>query len=367
MNAVKKTVQLELLDAKDIIRRQHVELNAQKKEFAIFKKGHDDATSIMDQVTDMLSWMPDAPAWTVRPGKEGTRGCPVTIWSDWHFGEVVNPKEVGGVNKYNSKIAAARVERLVKTTIDLCYNHMGRANVKYPGIVVCLAGDMIGGAIHPELEITNDRTTPQAMFEVGQLIRAGLKTLLEHFEHVWVIAVVGNHGRSTLKPRMKQRVATSNELVVYKMVQQSFEKEKRIDFLIPDEADAFFSVFGHRFMLTHGDALGVKGGDGIIGALGPIMRGTIKTHNSEAKIGRDFDTLLIGHWHQYIPLRTVICNNSLKGYDEFAKLVLRAEYSRPSQALFFCHPEHGLTAFWEVYLEGRRKAKKSAIVSWFGD
>lgn len=365
MAAARKTEADRLHDAEEIIRHKNSEIIALKRDFKRFQRDHDDAESIMSQVQELLSYEVDAPAWATSPGKAGTRGCPITLWSDWHYGEVVNKREVGGINKFNATIAKKRVERLVGTTVDLCYNHMGRAKTVYPGIVVGILGDMIGGAIHPELAETNDRTPQQSIFEVAELIIAGLKTLLQHFPHVWAICVAGNHARGTMKPRFKQRMATSNELVVYKMVQTAFEGNKNIDFLIPDEADAFFSVFGHRFMATHGDSLGVKGGDGIIGALGPIMRGTIKTHNSEAKIGRDFDTLLIGHWHQYVPMRTVICNNSLKGYDEFAKLALRAEYSRPSQALFFCHPEHGLTAFWEVYLEGRKKAARSSIVSWY--
>src|SRR5262249_43643226 len=116
---------------------------------------------------------------------------------------------------------------------------------------------------------------------------------------------------------------------------------------------------------THGDLLGVKGGDGIIGALGPIMRGALKTSRSEAQIDREFDTLVIGHWHQYLTLPGLIVNNSLKGYDEFARLALRAPYSRPSQALWFSHPEHGITAHWQVYLDKQRLATDNTkLVSW---
>jgi hypothetical protein len=166
-----------------------------------------------------------------------------------------------------------------------------------------------------------------------------------------VPCVVGNHGRSTKKMQMKERVFTSHEWNVYCGVARHFRKSKHVQFCIPETADCAFNLFGHRYLLTHGDSLGTKGGDGIIGALGPIMRGSLKTHRSEAQIGRDFDTLLIGHWHQYITLPGLIVNNSLKGYDEYAHLVLRAPYSRPSQALWFTHPEHGITAHWQVYLE----------------
>ena len=104
-------------------------------------------------------------------------------------------------------------------------------------------------------------------------------------------------------------------------------------------------------MLTHGDWLGTKGGDGIIGALGPIMRGTVKVRNAESQIGRDIDTVVMGHWHQELFLPSVIVNNSLKGFDPFAHLVLRAPYSRPSQNMWWTHPEYGMTAKRGVYLE----------------
>lgn len=97
------------------------------------------------------------------------------------------------------------------------------------------------------------------------------------------------------------------------------------------------------------------------------MRGAIKTGRSEAEIGRDYDTLLIGHWHQYISTRGLIVNNCLKGYDEFAKLALRAPATPASQALWFVHPKWGITARWEVLVQdpnmsGRTKAKE--WISW---
>lgn len=83
-------------------------------------------------------------------------------------------------------------------------------------------------------------------------------------------------------------------------------------------------------------------------------------------MGKDFDTLIIGHWHQYITLPGLICNNSLKGFDEYALLALRAQYSRPSQALWFTHPEHGITAHWQVYLEDIAKSEQNSSqwVTW---
>lgn len=316
----------------------------------------DTAEAIRREIYNLSERSPAPPEWVLKGGSAGSRGAPMTIWSDWHWAEVVNAAEVGGVNEFNSKIGAERVKRLVNVTVDLAFNHMGRAKTSYPGIIICLGGDFIGGDIHEELMKTNDRTTQQSINDLTDVMAAAIETMASKFGRAFIPCVVGNHGRSTKKMQMKQRVFTSHEWNIYCNLERYFRKSKHVHFMIPSEADAFFTVFGHRYMLTHGDSLGVKGGDGIIGALGPIMRGTLKTHRSEAQIGRDFDTLLIGHWHQYLTLPGLIVNNSLKGYDEYARLALRAPYSRPSQALWFTHPEHGITAHWQVYLENLRTA-----------
>jgi len=318
----------------------------------------DTADKIRQEIFAMAARSPEPPAWlkaVVR--NQGARGTPMTLWSDWHYGEVVRPEEVGGVNEFNSDICAARAKRLVDTIIDLCFNHMGRSTTKYPGIVIGLNGDLITGDIHAELTETNDRTPQQQINDLTDILASCIEEVASKFGNVFVPCEPGNHGRDTMKPRMKGRVYTSHEWVIYTNLERYFRKDKRVIIHVPPETDAYFKVYGHRYLMTHGDSLGVKGGDGMIGALGPIMRGAIKTGRSEAHVGRDFDTLLLGHWHQMLWLPNVIVNNALKGFDEFARLALRAPYSRPSQALWFTHPEHGITARWEVFLEGQKQAQ----------
>lgn len=335
-----------------------------RKEIASLQADHDTAQTVRQEIYNLAAVTPEPPRWLTQEGSAGFRGTPCTIWSDWHYGEVVQPAQVAGANKFDAKIAAKRIRRLCDVTIDLAYHHMGRAKTKYPGIVVMLGGDMISGDIHEELLATNDRTPYQAVNDLKHLIAAGLTQLADKFGKVYVPCVVGNHGRGTHKPRMKNRVFTSFEWNIYCSLEDHFRNDKRVQFFIPEQTDAFFSVYDHRYLLTHGDSLGVKGGDGIIGAIGPIMRGTIKVGNSEAQIGRDFDTMVIGHWHQMLWLPRCIVNNSLKGYDEYARLAMRAPFSRASQALWFTHPEHGITARWEVFLQGRAQAKERSWIKW---
>ncbi len=363
-----KSAASKLEDALEIIRRKNAEIDDLRATLRRTHRENDTAEAIRQEIWKLQAHNVEPPEWTLGRGSlKGDRGCPITIWSDWHFGEVVDPDQVGGVNKYNSSIARKRIYRLYDTTVDLAFHHMGKTTEQYPGIIVCLGGDMIGGDIHEELLATNDKTPHQAVNELTDIIAAGLEQLATKFGRVYVPCVVGNHGRSTKRMPFKNRVFTNYDWSIYCNLARYFKREKNIRIDVPNSADAHFRCFGTRYMLTHGDSLGTKGGDGIIGFIGPIVRGHMKVGRSEAQVGRDFDVLLLGHWHQQLWLPNVIVNNSLKGYDEFAMLALRAQYSRPSQALWFNHPEHGITARWEIFLEGKRAAGSREWVSWPGN
>ena len=358
-----KTKDEQLDDAMEIIRQKNSEITRQAQTIKQIRRENDTAEAIRQEIWGLAARPPRIAPWVGGHGiKHGTRGGPLLMLSDVHYGETINPDEVAGVNEYNRTIAKRRIKRLVDTTIDLCFNHMGRANVAYPGIVVCLGGDLVGGDIHEELMATNDRTPQQAVNELTDILGSAIETLATKFGRIVVPSVVGNHGRTTKRSRMKGRVFHNYDWSIACNLEREFRRDKKhIQILSSNEADYFFEMFGHRFLLTHGDDLGTHGGDGIIGALGPIMRGRMKISNSQAELGRDFDTLLIGHYHQYIALDGLICNNSIKGYDEYANIKLRAKYKRPSQALTFVHPEHGITANWQVYLEGRKHAQQSKV------
>jgi hypothetical protein len=603
--------------------RLKIALAAANRDVRSLQREADTAERIRTEIYNLAARAPEPPAWIEQArNKSAIAGIPMTIWSDWHYGEVVRPEEVGGANEFNAEIAAARIQMLVDKTVDLAFNHMGTAKKTYPGIIVMLGGDMLSGDIHEELFATNDRTTQQCINDLTDLLASALEQLANKFGKVFIPCVVGNHGRASKKPRMKGRVYcvttdtpiltrdlrwvpagalkvgdgllafqeeatpgrgqgrnfegaqvtyagrklahvnrvaletgeeifatdehkfltrgasnsayewvstadmiahprrtyflprmmplwkqdtswasgylagafdadgcfqinsdtgvsvqlsqrdnallaramvaleelgfpyresqiidqwgkeqhtltllgglnqtlrflgtvrpprllanwnaydvsqrrlwtrelvrvvsvtdggikeiaelssssktyiaggwpshnTSHEWNIYCNLERHFRKDKRLSFHIPGESDAYFKVFGHRFLLTHGDSLGVKGGDGIIGSLGPIMRGSIKVGKSEAQIGREFDTVVMGHWHQALWLPGVIVNGALKGYDEYARLAIRAPYAPPSQQLWFVHPKYGITARWEILLDRKRDFKEEREwISW---
>lgn len=346
--------------------RLKLEVSRLKRELAGKQAVEDSAAAIRETIYEIAAYDPAPPKWLTQTKKgSGTPGTPMTNWSDWHYGEVVRSGEVGGLNEYNSSIAAERIQRLADRTIRLvkgfAFKEAGKA-VEFPGIVVGLGGDMISGFIHEEIVATNDRTPNQCIDELTDLIAAALTQLAGEFGNVFVPCVVGNHGRTTHKPRMKQRVFTSFEWNLYCSLARYFKarNDDRVKFEIPEGSDCRFVVQGNAFLWTHGDSMGTRAGDAVTGALLPIMRGMMKVARSYAEIAKPVDHIVIGHWHQelWLPLGNV--NNSLKGDDEYARLVMRAPHSRPSQNLWFVHEEQGITARLAVYVDNVKKARKKA-------
>lgn len=333
------------------LREEVTALRAKLKEIT---KDNLDAEEVREGILGLAAEPANPPNWLIRGRKgSGVTGVPTLLCSDWHLGEVVLPAEVSGANAFDLNTAEQRIRRLTERAIDLCFNHM--TNPEYPGIVVPLLGDIVSGELHPEHAETNElELYPTILWGRDRIIWM-LRTLADRFGKVFVPAAPGNHGRDPRdrRPRSKRYVYRNADWLLYCLVEKYFQDvgDKRVRFLIPATGEPMWRVYGHRYLGVHGDDLGVKGGDGIIGAIGPIMRGEIKMRYSQAQIGRDYDTLLMGHWHQLLRLPRAIVNNTLKGYDEFARRNLRAPATPASQALWFDHPKHGATAHWEVFLE----------------
>lgn len=314
---------------------------------------------IVGLAEDMAKVAP--PSWALRLPKElDLPGIPSVLWSDWHWGETVFPSQINGVNEYNLEIADRRARRLVEKTVMLLDSYEVRP--EYPGIVVNLGGDMLTGDIHEELSETNDAPNMVALLDLFGVLKWCIGTLADRYGNVFVPCVTGNHGRITKKPRAKNRNYTNFDWLLYQFLARHFEGDARIRFFIPDSSDASYKVYGHRYLLTHGDQF--RGGDGIIGALGPIIRGRQKKQSRNSAIDLAFDTMLIGHWHQYIPMLEVIVNGSLKGYDEYAQ-ANNFGFQLPIQALWTTHHRLGINNMRPVYLEGRADAvNQEDWVSW---
>lgn len=300
----------------------------------------------------------NAPAWTVKPRGLSCPGVPTLQLSDFHWGERVFPKQVNNVNEYTVSIARDRLRYCVETAIHLC--RILDRGMRYPGIVVPLGGDMVSGAIHEELRASNEIPTMPVVLDLVDNLAPAIRTLADTFGAVFLPCVSGNHGRDTLKIYAKGRNHTSFDWLLYQFLARALAHDKRVTFYIPEGSDAAYKVYGHSYLLTHGDQF--RGGDGMIGALGPILRGDHKKRSRNAQVGAEYDTMVLGHWHQRIQLTRVIVNSCLKGYDEYA-FTNNFPFEQPSQNWWVTHPEHGITWDAPVYVSPSDKAKPQDWVS----
>jgi len=289
---------------------------------------------------------PNPPKWIDAKSSGTNTGVPTLLASDWHFDEVVDPRQINGVNAFNRTIAVARIKRLFVKTVDLLIHHM--AKPKYDYFVLDLGGDMLSGNIHEELRETNEQPVSLSMMALLDAMVGGIDLLLKHFPRIVVNAVPGNHGRWDKKPRAKNRVYETYEWLLYQFLAKHYAGNKDVYFNVADGADLPYSIYGTRYLLTHGDQF--KGGSGIAGALSPLMLGDARKRKRSIAIDQPFDYLVMGHWHQYIMAKGIIVNGSLKGADEYS-FQSNFDYELPTQALWVTHPIWGITARWPIYLD----------------
>jgi hypothetical protein len=298
------------------------------------------------------------PKWVYTAKAAKSPGVPKIFLSDFHWGENVRREQVGGVNQFNIVIAQRRLRAVIETTIAL--SKILSPEMDYPGIVCPLAGDMVSGNIHDELAATNELNTMPTLLDLyGHLVPA-ITMLADNFGRVFLPCVSGNHDRDTKKTWSKDRNHTSFGWLLYQFLAKHFELDNRVTFYIPDNSDALYRIYDLRYLTTHGDQF--RGGDGIIGPLGPITRGAQKKLARNQAVNQDFDVMEFGHFHTRLLSARLRGNSSLKGYDEYAASS-NFGFERPSQNFTMTHPDHGITFDAPVYCDVVTKKAKMQWMS----
>lgn len=287
------------------------------------------------------------PTWLEKEYSSIRQGIPTLFLSDWHWGEVVLPSEINWQNEYNLEIGAKRAQVCFEEFIRIYQRDLNR---DWDGLVVLLGGDMVSGDIHEELAQTNESPTLPTVLDCAKHICAGLELLSRHFEHIMVFGVVGNHGRSTETKRYKKRVVTNYDWMIYSIVERHFEHDESFSFHIPDGSDCYYRIYDTRYLLTHGDQLGGRTTDPIIGAMNSISGGDKKRRQRQMEVGKPYDVLLCGHWHQLGMLPKRIINGNLKGVDEYS-YGHGFSPERPQQASWVTEPKKGITSMHVIHCD----------------
>lgn len=310
-----------------------------------------EATRRLSMLEAVESAVLSPPKWLTPPKRKGEahKATPAMVVGDIHWGEVVKPEEIGGLNCYNRKIAGMRLRNAFSGAVKLCRDYV--SGLEYEGFVCMLPGDMVSGDIHEELKETNEVTTPESVFEVAEHLVAGIRVLADHFGTVYVPCTVGNHGRLTKKPRSKGQAVESFDWMVYRLIAHELRDDKRVTVQIATGPDIHFPIYSTKFCLTHGDQF--KGGSGIAGELSPLLLGMHRKKVRDAGTGSPWDVLVMAHWHRRTPLHELIVSGAVVGYNEFANRC-NFRYQDPSCELWLNTPERGIMGHLPVYPMDRK-------------
>lgn len=297
-----------------------------------------------------------APAWLVKGNRSlSITGIPMLFLSDIHFDEVVRKEEINYPNSYNRAIAVKRLQHTFETSVRLLKFYM--RDPQFDGIVCALGGDMVSGNIHKELRESNEERILKTCLDLSTYLGAGIRLLADEFGKVFVPCVTGNHGRLNEKYHFKARARDNFDWLIYKLLEKEFQADKRVTIQAPETPDLLFSIYGRRFLLTHGDQF--HGGSGISGVFAPLMLGQHRKQKKQAAYGQPFDVLMMGHWHQYIHTESLLVNGSLKGYDEFAD-----QHNFPpepaQQSLSVIRPDGQITFRMPVLCDGAKASPQAA-------
>lgn len=308
-----------------------------KRERDALKRTHEGLMRQCDLLTTIDGIRAKPPKWLQsKSTAKQHRGIANLMLSDLHLDEVVFPAQMSGSNAYNREIAVMRLKSTVENTAEIAHNYI--TGYKYEGITVWLGGDVFSGNIHEELKQTNE-TPIMASFDfwIDPMV-AALRFLADAFGKVHVPGCVGNHGRLTYRPIAKNRVQDNFDWLFYRVLARELKGDQRFTWQLPVSADVSVQHYNHRYLLTHGDQF--RGGAGISGIQTPLALGAFRKSRRQQGVGDPFDTMLLGHFHQYSTLPGILVNGSLKGYDEYAS-ISNFGFEVPQQAFWISTPERG--------------------------
>ena len=254
-----------------------------------------------------------------------------SLFSDLHYGDVVQPSQVENYNEYNVDVAERRFWQYISGIKSRGCDMLGGSDPE--GLVFWSLGDIVSGDIHDELKIHNELTSNEQVIGAASLVIAGLKELLHVYPKIQVFGTPGNHGRKTRKPQAKSAAADNYDTLVMEFVRREFKSENKINVVTPPSGDVSVNLLGLGFLGTHGDKIGSRGGTGFIGPVANIAKGGQKLSTQSFKIGKPIDVVLHGHFHRSYAQPNIISNGCFTGLDEYA-YQSRFEPSLAEQTIF---------------------------------
>jgi len=278
--------------------------------------------------------------------------------SDLHIGDNVNLEQMSGLNSYDIDIFNRRLHGWSTQLLNLV--ELRRNVAPVDELVIPMLGDMVSGDIHEELARTNIDNCMQQMIRGANLIAQAIMFLAPHFSKITIPCVVGNHGRMTRKPPMKDKYMDW-DFMLYQWIAAYLRDQKHITFSIPKAFINSFEVGKSNILIMHGDSISGAGSTQAISKGVTGLRAFLQYRNtledailtSQDDTITQFDSVMMGHFHRIeeidIGTGTIHICGTMKGGDEFAAQRLHA-INKPRQLVTYWHPKYGNVGKEVIYL-----------------
>lgn len=270
--------------------------------------------------------------------KSGLRSAtPISMASDWHIGESVSAEETLGKNTYD--IAEARRRAANYWDNVLWLRKDAKRTQSCDDHVLNLNGDMISGAIHPELSETQCAQLADQVDECVAMIMPGIEALAADCRQLLVPCTHGNHGRITEKSRIKTGWSNSLETQLYRRLRDRAHDKglDNVKFYIPRAENLQIDVMGYRLQFQHGTQFRSAGGIG--GILVPLTKACTRM---QASVFANY--YFFGHFHTACMFEMVIVNGSLIGDSAYSR-AHGMTYREPEQVNAVIDERRGLRRF----------------------
>ena len=272
-----------------------------------------------------------------KPSRGKNEATAVVLLSDWHCEERVPAETVLDKNYFDLDVADRRIAEL-SDRFEMLIHHERRL-AKINKIVIAALGDFISNIIHDDTAELAQLAPQDATLFAGQRLRSIIDRAARLADEVVVVTSVGNHGRTTMKPRIATESSHSFEQMLYRMM-ASQERNRNVSWQIGEGYLNVIDLDGYKIAFHHGH-----------GIRGNVHSGATKAIAQWQKT-YPVDFHCFGHHHQFAYCRgKYLSNGSLIGYNGYAlRFGLLAE--APCQSLaVVCHERREITRAIPIFCD----------------
>jgi hypothetical protein len=259
----------------------------------------------------------------------------VAVASDWHIEETVMPEQVSNKNEFNLEVREKRFRKWLNGI--MAWWKIASRDTTIKTFILAALGDFITGSIHDDLAEGNSLAPAEAIHLAFSMLVTAIKFLLENTPKDVQFVIPchsGNHGRMTKEQRIATEAGNSLEYFMYLMLQDYFQDEKRVKFIVQPGYHSYVSffegVYDARF--HHGHQINYQGGVG--GITIPVNKAIAQWNKA-----RPVDLDVFGHFHTKFDGGNFVSNGSMIGYNAYA-VSIKASFEVPSQQFFLVNREY---------------------------